>query len=267
MLANFHTHTTFCDGKGTAEEVVLTAIAEGFDSIGFSSHGYTEYDLRYCMKDVVGYVTEITRLREKYKGKIEIYLGIEEDSRHVNNRADFDYVIGSCHYVTSKDGSPSPLDSNPDYFKKALSFFDGDGLMLAEQYYSHFTEYIKKYKPDIIGHFDLLTKFDEKENSIFLENEKYWEIAEKYVREALKSGSFFEVNTGAITRGYRTLPFPHPRLLEIIHTEGGKVVLSSDSHSPDTLSTHFNVAKDILKDIGFKHTYSLHGGVWKPFSI
>lgn len=51
MLANFHTHSTFCDGKNTPEEIVLAALEKGFVSIGFSSHGYTPYDLRYCMKD------------------------------------------------------------------------------------------------------------------------------------------------------------------------------------------------------------------------
>ena len=262
MLTNFHTHTTFCDGKGTPEEVVRAAISEGFDAIGFSSHGYTEYDLRYCMKDVAGYITEITRLKEAYKGKIEIYLGIEEDSRHINNRADFDYIIGSCHYVTSKDGTPSPLDSNYEYFTKALSFFDGNPLDLAEQYYSHFTDYINKRKPDIIGHFDLLTKFEEKEKPLFLKNEDYWKIAEKYTEVALKSGSLFEVNTGMISRGYRTAPCPHERLLRIIRKGGGNVVLSSDSHAPDTLSAYFDEAKALLKEIGFEYTYSLKGGEW-----
>lgn len=267
MLANYHTHTTFCDGKNTPEEVVKKAISEGFESLGFSSHGYTEYDLRYCAKDVVGYIKEIVRLKEAYKEKIEIYLGIEEDSRHINNRADFDYIIGSCHYVTSPDGTPSPLDSNYDYFKKALSFFNGDGLLLAEQYYSHFTDYINKRKPDIIGHFDLVTKFEEKGEPLFLHNEEYWKIAEKYTKAALKSGSFFEVNTGLMSRGYRTSPCPHERLLRIIFKNGGNIVLSSDSHAADTLSAYFEETKAHLRDIGFRYTYVLKGGEWTKNSI
>ena len=261
MLTNYHTHSTFCDGKNTPEEIVNEAIAEGFDAIGFSGHGYTEYDLRYCMKDIAGYITEVVRLREKYASKIEIYLGIEEDSRHINNRADFDYIIGSCHYV-ERGGKPIPLDSNYDYFTKALELFEGDELSLAEHYYSHFTDYIKKWKPDIIGHFDLLTKFDEKEKMRFLDNERYYEIAEKYTLEAMKAGSLFEVNTGAISRGYRTSPYPDESLLRIIYKEGGGVVLSSDSHQKETLSAHFDKAKAILRDIGFNYTYVLKGGKW-----
>ena len=40
---NLHTHTTFCDGKDTPEELVEAAIAKGFDSIGFSGHSYMYY--------------------------------------------------------------------------------------------------------------------------------------------------------------------------------------------------------------------------------
>ena len=80
MLSNLHTHTTYCDGKSTAEETVRFAIDAGFKSLGFSGHGYTPSDLRYCMKDVDGYIAEITALKEKYRDKIEIYLGTEEDS-------------------------------------------------------------------------------------------------------------------------------------------------------------------------------------------
>ena len=40
MLQNLHTHSSFCDGKNTPEEIVNYAIARGFDSIGFSSHSF-----------------------------------------------------------------------------------------------------------------------------------------------------------------------------------------------------------------------------------
>jgi histidinol-phosphatase (PHP family) len=213
------------------------------------------------MKDTEGYVSEINRLKEKYKGKIEIYLGVEEDSRHLQNRAVFDYIIGSCHYA-QKDGEISPIDSNYTYFTKALSFFDGDEIALAEHYFSHFVQYIKQRKPDIIGHFDLITKFDEKEKELFLSNEKYRTLSEKYVKEALSAGSFFEINTGLITRGYRSTPCPSENLLRIIYKNGGGVVLSSDSHSPETLYGAFDLARDILKDIGFQYTYALKGGKW-----
>ena len=47
MLTNYHTHTNFSDGNNTAEEVVLSAIEKGFNAIGFSDHGYTDFDLSF----------------------------------------------------------------------------------------------------------------------------------------------------------------------------------------------------------------------------
>ena len=38
LKTNYHTHTYFCDGKGTPDEIVLEAILKGFNYLGFSSH-------------------------------------------------------------------------------------------------------------------------------------------------------------------------------------------------------------------------------------
>ena len=68
-MYSYHIHSTFSDGKNTPEEIVLAAIEKGFIAIGFSDHGFTNYDLRYCMKDQTGYVNEIKKLKEKYKNQ------------------------------------------------------------------------------------------------------------------------------------------------------------------------------------------------------
>lgn len=266
MLANFHTHSIFCDGKNTPKEIVESAIEKGFDAIGFSGHGYTPFDLRYCMKDVPSYIAEIKRLKEEYKDKIEVYLGVEEDAFNPLNRSDFDYVIGSSHYF-KVDDKYYPIDSSYDYFKKCLDVFNYDTRFLAETYYSTFVDYIVKRKPDIVGHFDLITKFDELDKSLFFEDKKYNQIVEKYMKEAVKSECIFEVNTGAIARGLRSSVYPAENLLDIIKKENGKLILSSDSHNIDTLDFGFNDAKKYLKSIGFDHLYTLKCGKFVKYYI
>ena len=170
-LSNLHTHSTFCDGQNTPEEIVSAAINKGFSSIGFSGHGHTSFDLRYCMKDTEGYITEIERLKEKYGGKIKILLGTEEDIFAPVNRKRYDYIISSSHYYCV-DGRYYPIDSSYDYFEACLELFDYNAVKMAEVYYGSFYDYILKRRPDIIGHFDLITKFDEIGRSLFLENSK-----------------------------------------------------------------------------------------------
>ena len=48
MLYNYHTHTNYCDGKNTAEEIVKKAIELGLSELGFSGHSYTDFDLDFC---------------------------------------------------------------------------------------------------------------------------------------------------------------------------------------------------------------------------
>ncbi len=262
MLANYHTHTTYCDGKNTPEEIVLYAIEKGFKSLGFSGHGFTPFDLRYCMKDTEGYIKEISALKRKYGDKIQIYCGIEEDAFSFVNRESFDYIIGSSHYFNI-DGQYYPVDSDYDYFKKGLEAFNCDVIKLADAYYSAFVGYIKKRKPDIVGHFDLITKFDEIDVQRFLNNPEYSALAEKYIKKAAENDVIFEVNTGAISRGLRKTPYPAENLLYVLKEKECKLILSSDSHSAETLSFNFEETEKLLRYIGFDSVYELDGGAFK----
>ena len=262
MLCNLHTHTTFCDGTSTAEQIVLAAIDKGFSAIGFSGHGYTEFDLTYCMKDTDSYIATVQDLRARYSSNIEIYLGVEEDAADLlPNRLDFDYIIGSSHYVYV-DNRYYAIDSSHDGFKRCVRVFGGDHLKLADAYYRAFCEYILARKPDVVGHFDLITKYDELETSHLLKNGAYQKMAAKYMKEAIKSDCFFEVNTGAIARKYRTHPYPSAELLHILKTNGGKLVLSSDCHAADKLDFSFTETRKMLHDVGFQYVYALSKGAF-----
>ncbi len=261
-MYSYHVHSTFSDGINTPEEIVCTAIEQGMLAVGFSDHGYTDFDLEYCMQDTEGYCAEILRLKEMYNNKIQIYLGVEEDAFHPVDRSRFDYIIGSSHYLC-KDSRYYPIDCSLDSFKECLEKFEYDIISMAEQYYHSFCTYIKMRKPDVIGHFDLITKYDELESSLFLQNRKYCDVAEKYVHIAAQSGSFFEVNTGAIARSLRTTPYPSENLLYTLKKANASIVLSSDSHNKETLTFGFDEVRKYLRNIGFLYTYVFLNNKWE----
>lgn len=258
MSGNYHTHTVFCDGDNTPEEIVLYAIDKGFTSIGFSGHGYNPGSV-YCMQDTDGYIKEISCLKEKYNKKIQVYCGVEEESVSFVNRDDFDYIIGSSHYFNI-GGKFYPIDSNYDCFKKCLELFDYDVINLADTYYREFVSYILKRKPDIIGHFDLITKFDELDQPLFLNNSKYLKMSENYIQQAAKSGCIFEVNTGAIARDYRTTPYPYENLLYVLKKENSCLTITSDCHNAKNLDCYFKETEKLLRDVGFDCVYELNDG-------
>ena len=246
--------------------MVQTAIEKNFIALGFSGHTYDPTSLSYCIRDMAGYMEEVKRVREKYKNQIQIYLGIEEESTCWVNRADFDYILGSSHkfYV---DGKAYDVDGSPAEFDTCLALFEGDELRMAETYFREFTEYVLKRKPDIVGHFDLLTKFEERGNSSFFQKPEYHRIAETYLTEALGSGCVFEVNTGAISRGYRTSPYPHERLLHVMKKNDAKLILTSDCHNAKDLDCHFEETKQILRDVGIRKLYTIYDHEWVTYSI
>lgn len=254
ILNDFHVHTTFCDGKDTAEDIVKHAISLGMKKIGFSGHSFTSFDTCYCIgnEQTELYKKTINDLKVKYKDQIEILLGIELDYFSTIDTSDFDYAIGSIHYIKKGDKYYS-IDHNIDTFKALVhECFKGDVYAMCESYFEMAGNVLEKTNADVIGHFDLITKFNEKLPLIDVTCPRYVNAYKKAVDKLIKSGKPFEVNTGAISRGYRTTPYPSIDILEYIAKKGGKVIFSSDSHKKETLLNYFNDFEDKVKDLGLE---------------
>ena len=79
--SSLHAHTFYCDGKNNAEDYILTTIEKGFTSVGLLGHSFTAFDTESCMteQETQEYLKELKELKEKYKNKIQVYIGIEAD--------------------------------------------------------------------------------------------------------------------------------------------------------------------------------------------
>jgi len=242
ILKDYHLHTTFCDGNNTPEEMVLSAIEKGMTDIGFSVHSYMEFTDKYGLKltDTDRYFDELSYLKEKYADKIRIHIGVEQEY-HSNAPTDrFEYIIGSVHFLY--DGKKYyPIDSYPECLPVAVNeAFGGDWYLMAEHYYNSVADVVRKTNCDIIGHFDLITKFNETHHYFDATNERYLAAAKKCINKLIPYGKPFEINTGAISRGYRTTPYPAIELISYIKEKGGIFVLSSDAHSAENLMFQFD---------------------------
>ena len=268
IRTNFHTHTVFCDGKDTPEQMVLAAIDKGFTALGFSGHAYFVLDAAITMtpEQQKPYCAEILRLREKYKDKIEIYLGIEQDSWSPPLAYKYDYVIASVHNVL-QDGVYCPVDYSAELMLKNLELhFHGDHERFAEAYFAEAVRLFEKIpEGDVIGHIDLITKYDEKLG--IRRTPRYFEMAQTAIERLSKYGKPFEINTGAIGRGLRTTPYPSPTLLSMIRKAGCGIVINSDCHSKDFLDCAFDAASALAKDCGFKEHLVLTKDGWRSVPL
>ena len=269
MITNrdFHIHTCYCDGSNTPEEMIKAALNRGFSSIGFTGHSFTSFDQSYCMsrENTQKYFKEITALKEKYKDKIEVFCGIEQDFYAEEKEYDFDYTIGSVHYIKVGDNYFG-IDDSPEDTKNLLkNHFGGDFCAMAATYYSSVKRVVEKTNADIIGHLDLIAKY---KHSIGLEEtDEYLKLATDAVKELVKCDKPFEINVGTVNRGYRNSPYPSLTLLKEINRLGGKIIISGDCHNAQNLGDNFDLAISHAKAAGFTTALTLTKNGFTEYSL
>ncbi len=255
ILANYHTHSTFCDGSNTPEEMAEEALRRGFRTLGFSGHMDPDVHM-----DFPAYVQEIRRLQEKYKGQLEILLGVELDNVYDPHCApEAEYLIGSTHFldVPPIDGEYCSVDSSPENLRKLCNtYFGGDYYALSAAYYALEAEVGTRLQPTFVGHFDLITRFNDlpaAEGGHFLDEEepRYYEPAMKAMEKLVSEGLPFEINCGAVNRNRKRYFYPHPRLLRHLHEIGGEILISADAHQRELLDGAFPEAAAAAREAGF----------------
>ena len=152
MKTNYHTHTTWCDGKDSPEAVVLAAIEKGLGAIGFSSHAMLpEDDTPWVLtpEKAPRYAAEIRALAKKYEGRIRILCGVEADyvpggatpDRRAYAAISPDYIIGSVHFVVAPDGARVSVDESPESLADGIRrHFGGDAEAYLHAYFAQVRE-------------------------------------------------------------------------------------------------------------------------------
>ena len=268
-LQNLHTHTCYCDGKDEPEVLIRRAIELGFSSLGFSGHIDMPFFEDYTMKaeDTAAYKKELARLREKYQGVIDVYTGIELDLFSKEPTQDYDYVIGSVHYV-KKDGKYLACDLGLETQRDSIvNCFGGDALAYAKAYFDNVVLLSETCKFDFVGHFDLLTKYRDTVDFFDTESDAYRRIAIDALHTVAEKHNIFEINTGAISRGYRKTPYPDPFLLKEMKEIGAYVIVTSDCHNAAHLDLCFDECYEMLREHGFKSTLYRTKTGWEEQAI
>ena len=264
---DFHTHTRWCDGTATADEMARAALALGMEALGFSGHSYTAYDTSCAMlpAEIARYAAEVGEARRRYAGQLEIYLGIEDDLHGDRPAFPRDYTIGSAHEVFA-DGTFFSVDHTPEILADGVrAHFGGDWYAMTRAYFQSVATVRDVTGCDVVGHFDLVTKFNEGGCRFDEADPRYLGPALEAAEHLCRQGCLFEINTGAITRGYRTAPYPSRRLLEAIRGFGGRVLLASDAHHPSNLCGRFAEAAALAASCGYRELWTLTPSGGAPY--
>lgn len=278
-LTNLHTHTKYCDGKYSAEDMIIAAINNNMQSIGISTHGPTPFvsDWNIQKNKVENYISEILDLKEKYKNTIEVFLGMELDyisgigfdeySKLLMKR--LDYYIGSIHYLGKfNNGVMWTVDYNLDELLQGINeSFGGNKKHAIETYYSVIGQMAIEFEPPIIGHIDLFKK-NNKNNIIFDESEKWYiDAVEKCLNIIKDTSSVIEINTGGIARGYTNEQYPSTSIIKMIKEKNIPIIINSDAHSTEGITCKFEEMYELVYNLGFKNLSYLTKSGWKEQPI
>ncbi|UOO37734.1 histidinol-phosphatase [Oscillospiraceae bacterium CM] len=258
-LSNFHAHTTYCDGSESCEEMVRAAVQKGLVAFGLSGHAYMGFETDWCMSPdkTAAFVDEMTRLKETYGDRITLFTGIEQDYYATEPTAGFDYVIGSCHYI-KKDGEYLLVDESDAVQQDDVTrHYGGDFYAYFRDFYATAADIARKTNPDFIGHFDLVTKFNEGGRFFDEADKRYQNVAIEALVAVLETHRLFEINTGAMYRVGKKAPYPAAFLLKELKARGGEIILSSDSHDGASICYQFSEAAELAKACGFQYAKTL----------
>jgi len=260
---NLHTHSIFDDGQNTLEEMTLAAKKAGLTSIGFSVHTPMPFEDGWgwtiSKERLPEYKAEVRRLNEQYRGVIDVYCGAEWETLSDKEFSGYEYVIGSMHHILW-EGEAYSVDAAAEHSARYLErVFHGDTETAAEAYFQQYEALAAVEEVDIVGHFDLLTKFNEQARLYNPESARFQKAAEHAMDALIAKGKIFEINTGAISRGYRTTPYPSKTLLEKLHARGARITISADAHRTQDVAFGFAEAEALARACGYREAWRFDG--------
>ncbi len=265
--SNVHTHTLWSDAANTVEEMIQSALESDFTSLGFSDHGAAFYD-KAGMRDEAGYRAEVLRMKVKYAGQIEIALGYEHDFHaKAVDLSPYEYIIEAVHFLNKGDVY-IPIDLAADELQSGIDLlYGGDPYAMAKAYFADVCQSMIDVKADIVGHIGLITKFNEVKPLFDATDERYLSGAREAIALAAEKDVLVEINTGAMSRGYRTTPYPEPELLRLLKSLGGRITITSDCHRAGFLDYGFDQAIEIAKAAGFTESWIWEKGRFVPKAL
>jgi histidinol-phosphatase (PHP family) len=251
MLPDYHFHTIFSgDSETPVREQLNQAISLGMKSLCVTDHH--DYDVDSPIDftlDLDRYFETMIRLREEYKNRLELRIGIElglqthleEYFNNLLSAYPFDFVIGSTHFVNRKDAV------YPEFFQ---------GRTEEEAYHHYFQVTLDNVKNlntfDVAGHLDYIVRYGPNKAD-FYSYHTYQDLFDEILKAIIEKGKGIECNTAGYRKGINQ-PNPAAEIIKRYRELGGEIItIGSDAHIPEDLGADFHRAEELLRSAGFTY--------------
>ncbi|MBP5665820.1 MAG: histidinol-phosphatase [Clostridia bacterium] len=246
MTANYHTHTKRCNhAGGTDREYVEAAVAAGIKTLGFSDHspylfpeefGNYYSSFRMHPQELPGYVQSVTALRDEFKGKIDVHVGVEleyypkcfDKTEKFLKDGGIEYFLLGQHFIRNEaDEGATPASWTPQDRERFVEHTDTT------------VKCIESGKFFCIAHPDVF-KFDA--DDVF-----YKQTVARICEAAKKCDVPLEINLLGF-RGKRY--YPNPLFWQVAGEIGAPVIIGVDAHDPRALLEADDAAAEAVREFG-----------------
>lgn len=250
MAHDYHLHTPLCKhAEGHPREYAATASKLGMSEIGMSDHSpMPEHfdDWRMEWEEFPRYLEMVAEAQAEYPN-LPIRLGLEVDYlengekwvEELATKADFDYLIGSVHYI-----APGWDVDNPKYISR---FTEGSVEDIWAIYWRLYEKAIRSRLFDFVGHPDLPKKFGHRPPG---DLRSYYEPA---IQALVDTGIAFEINTAGLRKDVKEM-YPARPFLEMARSAGVPLLINSDAHAPGEVGADFDKATALAREVGYTET-------------
>lgn len=264
MLIDYHTHHARCGHAiGSLEEYVQRGIELGLSQLGLSDHMPLLHvdpaayypEMAMPMEELPRYVEEAFMLKEKYRGQIDVRVGLEGDyiegwERQIEDiikAYPWDYVIGSVHFLGEWDVSD---------FRQVHNWDGQDVFAVYERYYDAVAKAARTGFYDIMGHLDVIKRFGHRPDAA-LEAETV-ELERSTLTAVKAAGVAMELNASGLSKPVAEM-FPSRRILSSAVELSIPLTVGSDAHDPLKLGEHLDKARALLHELGVRELATFEG--------
>ena len=275
MLANYHTHTSFCDGTASVRDMAQAAFLAGYKILGFSAHAPVPLPSpgNLAPERVAPYVRAVRESAEEFSGRMEILAGLELEwvpgigipPADGYASVPLDYSIGSVHYVKSPSGKFFTVDCPEDEFDRAMrGGYGGNGSRFYRDYWGEMIGLIRSGGFDILGHLDIVKKNNQGARWFDEFSPDYLRTAFEAVEALAETGMVVEINTGGMARGKLLEPYPSLPILKEMKRRRVSVCIGADAHALAHLDKEWrDIGVEWAREAGYRELLVFSHGEWR----
>ena len=271
ITADLHTHTRYAHGKSTAREMFAAGRERGIALHGFSEHsprpdGY-DYPKEYrahLIRAYPDYVREVLELKEQHPG--QVLLGMEMDWMDAEigfvqksiRAYDFDYLIGSVHFVGIWGYDFSANDWKDFSPEQCAAHY--------EDYYRALARMAKSRLFNIAAHPDLIKIFSIDTFRQWLTRHDGLDLVRESLVAIRDAGMSMEISSAGLRKPCREI-YPGPEIMRLAADLRVPVVFGSDAHQPAEMGFAFDELARYAASFGIEQGECVIGGVYLTFPL